>query len=131
MQACPSASVKHNINCALDDILVRNATGEEVPHVCLICDKLLKPDQVALLSVSVLQKNQKWLKAASVAGPISEALAACYRYTAYAGELENDKQWIHDLQLSPRASYIYSPTLKPQEGFTVCKRLLPLPPFSR
>ena len=80
--------------------LYRRENDTYVPHVCLICDKLIKPDEIKLIKTEVLQKNGHVLKCNSW-NDISDELKQCYTY-----EGKNKQHWMKEMILSPRGTYV-------------------------
>lgn len=116
--------VKDRINQRFDELYRQNEEGLFQPYVCLICDQLLKPKQINLLSISMLKRNSSLLKPSTWNG-VSPVLADCYRYTgADFGNIDGDddtpEDWIQEMLLSPRACYIARQDQRRTEGFTVC-----------
>ena len=49
--------VKNRINRRFDELLVTRADGTVGAHVCIVCDRLLKPKQVCRLGIDCLGSN--------------------------------------------------------------------------
>jgi hypothetical protein len=99
--------VQDRINRRFDELYRQTEAGLFQSHICLICDELLKPKQVQLLSTWLLKKNSAVLKA-NTWNDVSADLSSCYRYM---GDFDNSAttespHWIQELLLSPRACYM-------------------------
>ena len=114
------ADVKQRVNNRFDKRLVKDIGGKYKPHVCAVCDKLLKPLDVQALPLDCLEENQDLLKPTAW-NPVPEALANDYKYRGNTGGANAiDTNWINDLLLSPRASYVNGNDGRCAEGLSVC-----------
>lgn len=62
MRANPEA-VKQRINERLGEVLHQTSDGTFRPYVCICCDKVLKPNEVSVVSPDILKTNWSTLKA--------------------------------------------------------------------
>ena len=112
-------NVKSRINSRFDELYRRTETGHFQPHVCLVCDELLKPNQVKRADILFVQRHSSMLKP-STWNAVPSSLAACYSYTGDCGNADTDSiHEIRQLLLSPRASYLNASGALP-EGFSIC-----------
>ena len=59
------------------DTLVRYNSGQYSPHVCIICDKLLKANDVKIISLESIRRNEPLLQQ-NAWDQISDSLSDCY-----------------------------------------------------
>jgi len=50
-------TVKSNINQRFDGLFYKHENGRVKPFVCVICDEILKPDEVEIVSVEKLKRS--------------------------------------------------------------------------
>ena len=121
MEDC-TEQAKARINSRFDALYRQVEPGRFQPHVCLICDELLKPKQLELLSTYKLRKYSGILKT-STWNNVCTDLRNCY---IYAGDFDNSAinetaHWIQEILLSPRTCYVrHDGDDCSKEGFTVC-----------
>lgn len=94
------------------DRLFNDVNGKKVPYVCISCDELLAPKDVKVLQMEVLKQNED-----SMLGPEdmeSEVL------DAYMYEGMGAVEWMKNLILSPRASFVNKCDGRMNKGFSCC-----------
>jgi len=112
--------VEERVNKRFEKLLVKDIDGKFKPHVCAVCDKLLKPLHVQALPLDCLQKSQDLLKPTAW-NAVPEVLANDYKYRGNTGTANSiDTNWINDLLLSPRASYVSANDGRRAQGLSVC-----------
>ena len=108
--------VKQQLNDHFNELWQKDEKGNFLPHVCVICDKLLKPQEVKIITTELLQKNEAKLQP-NVMNNTPDEVADCY--CADIGH-EKDDEWITDLLLSPRATYIKNHDKRKKNRYSVC-----------
>ena len=116
-----SQVIKERINKRVEELLFTSMSGGVGPYVCLSCDELLKPREVRTISVEALKKSQYLLKPAQW-NNVSANLAECYQYRGDCGDGSDDRKWMDEMLLSPRAAYIRKCFSHRQEGFSICSK---------
>ena len=117
--------VINRINRRFDKLTSKRNDGSRCAHVCIVCDRMLKPDDVCVLTTQCLQANISILTPTAW-NVVRMALAECYRYNEEV-ELEGDREWIQGMMLSPRAAFIRARDRRYNQGYSSCaecKRLL-------
>jgi len=117
-----TTDVKQRVNIRFDKLLRKDIDGKFKPYVCAVCDKLLKPLDVCALPINCLEENKDLLKPTDW-NFVPEGLANCYKYNGGTGCADvnmNEVNWIEDLMLSPRASYINPDDRRCTDGLSVC-----------
>jgi hypothetical protein len=105
----PTEEVKRRINKSFEQLYNVNAAGNYIPYVCLICDELLKPTTMKILQPSQLRSCSHILHPSSRNNIDPKGLLAMsYTYFGDCGDNidDNERQWIEDMLLSPRGSFI-------------------------
>ena len=121
MEDC-TEQAKTRINSRFDALYRQMERGRYQPHVCLICDELVRPKQLEPLSMYKLRKYSGILKT-NRWNNVCTGLRNCY---IYAGDFDNSAinetaHWIQEILLSPRACYVRRDSDDcSNEGFTVC-----------
>ena len=115
--------VKSRVNKSFEELYRVNAAGEYVPYVCLVCDEFLKPKTMKILRVSQLRLCANILQP-GIRNDIDPhgPLATSYTYFGDCGDSveDDDREWIEEMLLSSRGSYIYRTDGRQAEGFAVC-----------
>jgi hypothetical protein len=114
--------VRHRINAKYDQLYWIDEAGICQPYVCLICDELLMPKEIYVLSIESLRKNASILKP-SIRMHVPIELANEYSFRGSYGnidQVERESSWITELILSPRACYIRRDDRRSREGFSLC-----------
>ena len=94
--------VIQRVNRKIDSALCCHSDGSYTPHVCIICDKALKPSTLSVIQESNLEAYQRPLRYDGFASlPPEHEIRMHYSY-----EGENRRDWMKNLLLSPRASYL-------------------------
>lgn len=106
--------VKNCINERFDALYTVDENGEYKPHVCVICDKFLSLDRLQTLRVKLLERNAHRLKS-DAWNFVPPSLAKCYMYEGECG----NNEWIHQLLLSPQATYVMNWDGRSTHGFSV------------
>jgi len=115
------AEVTQRINQRVESLCFRSSDDLDShrPHVCLVCDEILKPKEVKLLTLKTLRKASDILKP-SQWNQVSSDLAECCRCQGDLGNRETDVDWVQDLLLSPRGCFIRANDARKNDGFAVC-----------
>ena len=97
-------TVIDRINRRFDELVVTRSDGSKGPYVCIVCDRMLKPNNVEILSTECLKENMSILTP-STWNAVDSSIAQCYMY---AGETQSrhDRNWLMTMLLSPRGSYM-------------------------
>ena len=114
-------TVRNNINRRFDALYYQSDDGVAKPYVCLVCDEFLKPEEVKILPLEKLAKAQSILTP-SVWNNVSPKIAACYTFDGNLDEATENFQWMDDMLLSPRSSYIKFSDRRKKNGFCVCAK---------
>ena len=96
------------------EALFRHNGGDYKPHVCIVCDVLLKPKEICYLALDTLESSRQLL-IPSFWNEVSSTLKECYTVS------HNNSEWLEDLLLSPRAQYIEHRDGRRTDGFTCCR----------
>ena len=96
--------VINRINRRFDKLTSNRNDCSRCAHVCIVCDRMLKPEDVCVLSTRCLQNNISFLTPTTW-NAVRMPLAECYRYNEEV-ESEGDREWIQGMMLSPRATFI-------------------------
>ena len=114
-------TVRQRINARFEKLFHITETGEAKPYVCLCCDSFLKPEELQVLSVEELKEGRSALQQKAW-NRVPSALAACYVYDGNCGDYDQDRDWMQELLLSPRACFIRPENGSRKSGFSVCAR---------
>ena len=110
-------TIEERMNDRCDKLWCTTDDDSVYAHVCVACDNFLKPEDVKILPINMLQKNKKKLKPNAVFNRVSDELAECY--CADIGHNDDD-DWIQELLLSPRACHIEHQDRRKKSGCSVC-----------
>ena len=90
------------VNERIDGTLCVQPDGSYKPYVCIICDKILKPSTLSVIKESKLHEYERHLRWNGFASlPFAHQVAVDYSYKG-----ENARDWMKNMLLSPRASYL-------------------------
>jgi len=114
--------VKATLNERFEKIFWVDDEGDFHPHVCIICDKFVKPRNLSVLKPEVVYRNRDLLKPKRW-NDVSQSLANCYRYEGDTGDEvfdDTNNDWTSDLLLSPRAHFVRNNDRRVADGFSCC-----------
>ena len=110
--------VINRINRRFDKLTSNRNDGSRCAHVCIVCDRMLKPEDVCVLSTRCLQNNISFLTP-TMWNAVRMPLAECYRYNEEV-ESEGNREWIQGMMLSPRATFICARDRRCSQGYSSC-----------
>ena len=113
-------TIKEAINKRFDKLYHICRDGNRIPFVCIVCDKLMKPEDVQVLKSSVLEEKGSIL-VPSVWNSVSPSLANCYHYRG-EGYVAAEHIWMDEMLLSPRACFIDPLDGRMNSGFSCCSK---------
>ena len=110
-----SNAVKEKLDeCFSRSFRVCSDTGDLCPHVCCVCDRFTKTNDIDIISLKDLKKYRSLLK--PNVDDIDEDLLDCYQL-----EIEEDKENVLDgLMLSPRGCFVQQDDRRKKDGITTC-----------
>ena len=114
-------TVKSNINQRFDGLFYKHENGKVKPFVCVICDEFLKPKEVEIVSVEKLKEAHSILTP-SAWNSVSPEILDCYTFADEYVDGTSNPEWMNDMILSPRSSYLNSADGRKKNGFCVCRK---------
>ena len=102
MPQSATAAIIEKVNARIDGLLNHQEDKTYKPYVCIICDKFLKPSTLQVIQEKHLQKCAPILRCDGFAElPPHHDVVKDYLY-----EGDHSRDWMKDVLLSPRASYL-------------------------
>ena len=114
-----ATDVQKRINERFDKLFTSNSeTGAYQPYVCLICDEMLKPNELTVMNAGLLEQRLADLRGLE---PVSDELRNDYKYEGELPDYVVNGDFMSDILLSPRATLIKASDGRSQTGFSCCK----------
>ena len=111
--------IKCRINERFDSLFVKGQDNALHPHVCIVCDRMLKPKDCSVISTATLTDNVDLLSPTDW-NAVNSAISACYKHQGETETTEDDTL-LSSMLLSPRASYISRQDRRFNKGYTCCR----------
>jgi len=95
-----AAEATRRINKCMDEAVFVDDNGNTYPHVCIVCDHLLKKDEDVRIYENKLKKCSRILRCDGHAAVMNESLKWSYEFQG-----QGKKPWMEGVLLSPRANF--------------------------
>ena len=112
--------VKKQINKGVHEALASDGNGNVFPHVCIVCDHLLKKEEDVRITSTMLKKRSSILAADGFADISNLDLIEDYCYGYLAGRMQRRQRWMDKVLLSPRANYMAGTGRGNQGTYSCC-----------
>ena len=112
--------IKCRVDERFDSLFLKGQDNVLRPHVCLVCDRMLKPKDCSVIATETLRENVDLLSPTDW-NAVDAAIATCYKHQRQA-ERSEDESWLDNMLLSPRASYVMRQDRRFNEGYTCCRQ---------
>lgn len=113
------SDITTKINKAIRAAYIINSDGEIKPIVCLVCDRFVKPDKVALVDIDTLKKHRDLL-ATNPDNNVHPRLQQQYTLQITTAANMEDVVSLENCMLSPRSSYVHNDDNRKSSGYTIC-----------
>ena len=121
LQMIDAETVKSNINKRFDGLFYKHESGEVKPFVCIFCDEFLKPAEVEIISLEKLAAAHSVLTP-SAWNAVSPDVMSYYTFKDECIEGSRNPQWMNDMLLSSRSSFMKFADRRKKNGFSTCRK---------